>query len=175
MLMEQMNTSGRSALSKIQVTGFLTIHSAPAALRPHIEWGLQSILGTWVTLDWKPQPKAAGTYRTTLEFRDRTGTAAKVATALKAWHYLRFEVREESEFGGEFFRFTPDLGIHRSAIDGLGSIMISEHLIAQTLGKGFDEESLREEFERLLGNAWELALEPFRGVEMEEVMALRAI
>ena len=100
---------------------------------------------------------------------------AKVATALKAWHYLRFEVREESEIGGEFFRFTPDLGIHRSVIDGLGSIMISEHLIVQTLGKGFDEESLREEFQRLLGESWELALEPFRGVEMEEVMALRAI
>jgi hypothetical protein len=45
----------------------------------------------------------------------------------------------------------------------------------QTLGKGFDEESLREEFLRLLGESWELALEPFRGVEMEEVMALRAI
>jgi hypothetical protein len=27
----------------------------------------------------------------------------------------------------------------------------------------------------LLGESWELALEPFRGVEMEEVMALRAI
>ncbi len=57
----------------------------------------------------------------------------------------------------------------------MGTILISEHLIAQALGKGFDEESLREEFERLLGNSWELALEPFRGVEMEEVMALRAI
>ena len=173
--MEQMNSSGRSVISKTQVTGFLTIHSAPAALRPHIEWGLQSILGTWVALEWKPQPKATGTFRTTLEFRDRAGTAAKVATALKAWHYLRFEVREESEIGGEFFRFTPDLGIHRSVIDGLGSIMISEHLIVQTLGKGFDEDSLREEFQRLLGESWELALEPFRGVEMEEVMALRAI
>jgi hypothetical protein len=26
-----------------------------------------------------------------------------------------------------------------------------------------------------LGESWELALEPFRGVEMEEVMALRAV
>lgn len=173
--MEQMNSSGRTVTQKFHVTGFLAIHSAPAALRPHIEWGLQSILGTWVTLDWKPQPKAAGTYRTTVEFRDRAGTAAKVATALKAWHYLRFEVREESEVGGEFFRFTPDLGIHRSVIDGMGTILVSEHLIMQALGRGFDEESLREEFERLLGNSWELALEPFRGVEMEEVIALRAI
>ena len=89
--MEQMISSGRSVASKTHVTGFLTIHSAPAALRPHIEWGLQSILGTWVALEWKPQPKATGTFRTTLEFRDRAGSAAKVATALKAWHYLRFD------------------------------------------------------------------------------------
>jgi hypothetical protein len=173
--MEQMNSSGRSALSKMHVTGFLVIHSAPAALRPHIEWGLQSILGTWVCLEWKNQPHAPGTFRTTLEFRDRIGTGAKIATALKAWHYLRFEMREESEIGGEFFRFTPELGIHRSDIDGAGSIMISEHLITSSLAKAFDEESLREEFERILGNQWELALKPFRGVELGEVMALRAI
>jgi hypothetical protein len=157
------------------VTGFLVIHSAPAALRPHIEWGLQSILGDWVALEWMSQPKAAGTFRTSLEFRDRRGVAAKITTALKAWHYLRFEVREESEIGGEFFRFVPELGLHRSRIDELGSIAISENLLVQGLRKSFDEESLREELERLLGNAWEVALEPFRGVEFEEAIALRAI
>jgi len=157
------------------VTGFLVIHSAPAALRPHIEWGLQSILGDWVALEWKSQPKAAGTFRTSLEFRDRRGVAAKITTALKAWHYLRFEVREESAIGGDFFRFVPELGLHRSRIDELGSIAISENLLVQGLRKSFDEESLREELERLLGTAWELALEPFRGVEFEEAIALRAI
>jgi hypothetical protein len=161
--------------STSHVTGFLVIHSAPAALRPHIEWGLQSILGDWVVLEWKSQPKAAGTFRTSLEFRDRRGVAAKITTALKAWHYLRFEVREESEIGGEFFRFVPELGLHRSRIDDLGSIAISEDLLIQGLRKSFDEESLREEIERLLGTTWELALEPFRGVEFEEAIALRAI
>ena len=34
--------------------------------------------------------------------------------------------------------------------------------LLQGLKKSFDEESLREEIERLLGTAWELALEPFR-------------
>jgi len=162
-------------MSKTHVTGFLVIHSAPAALRPHIEWGLQSILGDWVALEWKSQPKAAGTFRTSLEFRDLRGVAAKITTALKAWHYLRFEVREESEIGGEFFRFVPELGLHRSRIDDLGSIAISEDLLIQGLRKSFDEESLREEIERLLGTTWELALEPFRGVEFEEAIALRAI
>jgi hypothetical protein len=45
----------------------------------------------------------------------------------------------------------------------------------QGLKKSFDEESLREELERLLGTAWELALEPFRSVEFEEAIALKAI
>jgi hypothetical protein len=161
--------------STSHVTGFLVIHSAPAALRPHIEWGLQSILGDWVALEWKGQPKAAGTFRTSLEFRDRRGIAAKITTALKAWHYLRFEVREESEIGGEFFRFVPELGLHRSTINEFGSISVSEELLIQSLKKSFDEDSLREEVERLLGTTWELALEPFRGVEFEEAIALRAI
>ena len=161
--------------STSHVTGFLVIHSAPAALRPHIEWGLQSILGDWVALEWKCQPKAAGTFRTSLEFRDRRGIAAKITTALKAWHYLRFEVREESEIGGEFFRFVPELGLHRSTINEFGSISVSEELLIQSLKKSFDEDSLREEVERLLGTTWELALEPFRGVEFEEAIALRAI
>lgn len=173
--MEAIASSHRSIASTSHVTGFLVIHSAPAALRPHIEWGLQSILGDWVALEWKSQPKAAGTFRTSLEFRERRGIAAKITTALKAWHYLRFEVREESEIGGEFFRFVPELGLHRSRIDELGSIAISEELIIQGLKKSFDEESLREELEKLLGTAWELALEPFRGVEFEEAIALRAI
>ena len=163
------------AMPKTHVTGFLVIHSAPAALRPHIEWGLQSILGDWVALEWKSQPKAAGTFRTALEFRDRRGVAAKITTALTAWHYLRFEVREESEIGGEFFRFVPELGLHRSRIDELGSVTIPEDLLIQGLKRSFDEESLRKELERLLGTTWELALEPFRGVEFEEAIALRAI
>jgi hypothetical protein len=157
------------------VTGFLVIHSAPAALRPHIEWGLQSIVGNWLSLEWNSQPKATGTFRTTVEFRDRKGTAAKITTALKAWHYLRFEVREESEMGGEFFRFVPELGLHRSTINEFGSISVSEELLIQSLKKSFDEDSLREEIERVLGTAWELALEPFRGVEFEEAIALKAI
>jgi hypothetical protein len=173
--MEAIASSSRSVASKSHATGFLVIHSAPAALRPHIEWGLQSIVGDWLSLEWKSQPKAAGTFRATVEFRERRGTAAKITTALKAWHYLRFEVREESETGGEFFRFVPELGLHRSNIDELGSISVSEELLIQGLKKSFDEESLREELERLLGTAWELALEPFRSVEFEEAIALKAI
>jgi hypothetical protein len=157
------------------ITGLLTIHSAPSALRPHIEWGLQSILGNWVSLDWKVQPHFSGTHRTTIEFKDRPGTAAKIATALRNWHYLRFEVREEAAKGGEYFRFTPELGIHRTDIDGLGNAVVSEVHIGNALAKSFDEDSLRFELEQILGKPWEFELEPLRNIEIEEVIRLKAI
>ena len=50
--MQELNPSGQNRdRLKESVTGLLVIHSAPNALRPHIEWGLQSILGTWLTIN----------------------------------------------------------------------------------------------------------------------------
>jgi len=135
--MQELQSTGQNRERlKESVSGLLVIHSAPAALRPHIEWGLQSILGNWLILNWLEQPLTAGSYRTTVEFRDKRGSAAKIASALRGWHYLRFEVREESELGGEFFRCTPDLGIHRAGIDGMGNIVVTEHQIMDALAKG---------------------------------------
>lgn len=174
--MQELHPSGanRDRL-KESVTGLLVIHSAPNALRPHIEWGLQSILGTWLTLQWREQPCAPGTYRTTVEFRDVRGSAAKIASALRGWHYLRFEVREESELGGEFYRSTPELGIHRASIDGLGNIVVTEHQIMEALAKGFDDISIRDAIDEILGNQWERELAPFREVEIDQIIQLRAI
>jgi len=91
------------------LAGLITIHSAPTALRQHIEWGLNSLLGVPQHFTWRDQPLAAGTIRTTLEYRGEVGLASKIATALKSWHYLRFEVQELGNNGGEYFRFTPEL------------------------------------------------------------------
>ena len=174
--MQELHPSGQNRdRLKESVAGLLVIHSAPNALRPHIEWGLQSILGTWLTLQWRDQPCAPGTYRTTVEFRDVRGSAAKIASALRGWHYLRFEVREESELGGEFYRSTPELGIHRASIDGAGSILINENQITTALDKSFDEEALRTALEDALGMKWELELEPLRAVDMQERSHLQAI
>jgi hypothetical protein len=163
------------AHDKVRAGGYLVIHSAPSALRQHIEWGLQSLLGNSLSVDWKVQPHFPGTYRTTVEFKELRGMSAKIATALRNWHYLRFEVREETVSGGEYFRFTPDLGMHRSEIDGLGNIIVGEHLIEAALAKSFDEESIRESISTIFGKAWELELAPLRNVEIEEVVRLKAI
>lgn len=156
------------------LAGLVVIHSAPTALRQHIEWGLNSLLGVPQNIFWRDQPLAAGTARTSLEFRAPAGTAAKIATALKNWHYLRFEVSELGVHGGEMFRGTPELGIHRATIDSVGTIVVSEDTIRQALTH-FDDLELRENLETSLGNEWELALEPFRGVDLQEVQRLRAI
>jgi hypothetical protein len=156
------------------LAGLVVIHSAPTALRQHIEWGLNSLLGAPQNIFWRDQPLAPGTVRTTLEFRAPLGTASKIATALKNWHYLRFEVSELGTHGGEIFLCTPELGIHRATVDAVGTILVSEDVIRKALAH-FDDIEIRENLERALGREWEVALEPFRGVDLQEVQRLRAI
>ncbi|QLL23914.1 DUF3145 domain-containing protein [Actinobacteria bacterium IMCC25003] len=156
------------------LAGLVVIHSAPTALRQHIEWGLNSLLGAPQNIFWRDQPLAPGTVRTTLEYRAPLGTASKIATALKNWHYLRFEVSELGKDGGEIFRCTPDLGIHRATVDAVGTILVSEDVIRKALAH-FDDVEIRENLERALGKEWEVALEPFRGVDLQEIQRLRAI
>lgn len=154
--------------------GYITIHVAPSALRQHIEWGLNSLLGTPHNFSWRTQPLAAGTYRTHLDIRVPVGTSAKIATLLKNWHYLQFEVSELDEFGGELFRFTPELGIHRAQLDSAGNLLLTENQVATSL-TSFDDLEMRENLELALGKPWDMALEPFRGVDLQEVARLRAI
>ena len=154
--------------------GLVVIHSAPSALRQHIEWGLNSLLGAPQNIFWRDQPLSPGTVRTTLEFRAPIGTAAKIATALKNWHYLRFEVSEIGVAGGEIFRCTPELGIHRATVDQVGTILISEDVVRKALAH-YDDEEIRENLEVALGSQWDHALEPFRGVDLQEVQRLHAI
>jgi uncharacterized protein YfdQ (DUF2303 family) len=156
------------------MNGHLTIHSAPSALRQHIEWGINSLLGSPQNFMWRDQPLAAGTSRTSLEFRAPRASAAKIATALKNWYYLRFEVHELDQGGGELFRCTPELGIHRATLDAAGNIQVSENQISKALSH-FDDLELRENLELALGKPWDLALEPYRGVDLQEVARLRAI
>jgi hypothetical protein len=158
-----------------QVRGFLTIHSAPSALRHHIDWAIQSVLGNWTKLSWNSQPLLPGTFRTQLEFRGSQGVASEIASSLRSWHYLNFEVIEGTELGGELFRFTPELGIHRAVVDPSGGILVNENQLSAILANSFDEESIREGIAVLMGNSWECELERFRSVDLQEIPRLRAI
>jgi hypothetical protein len=153
--------------------GYLAIHSAPSALTRHIQWAVANLLGRSVLLMWKPQPLLPGTYRTTCEWRDRSGTGAELASALRGWHYLRFEIREEESEGSVLFRFTPELGIHRAVLDTAGSVMLTENQITSAMT--LNDDGLRESIGRSLGTAWDLELEQFRRVELEGISHSQAI
>lgn len=161
--------------SRNQARGLLVIHSVPSALRRHIDWAIQSLLGNHVDVEWKSQPLIARTYRTTIEWRDGSGLASQLASSLRTWHYIYFEVQEISDAGGEIFRFTPELGIHRGVFDTSGAIQIGEFMVTNILKNSFDEESLREGLALALGTDWENELERFRGVDLQEASHLRAI
>lgn len=154
--------------------GLLTIHTCPMALIRHVEWSIQSILGP-VTIKWRNQPLVAGTQRTQIEWRrNQVKDSSEIkdtelASALKSWHYLRFEITSASQL----FRFTPDLGLHRASIDEMGNILITENQVKSSLAKS--DDLMRESLDVALGTEWDMELEPFRGVDLQEIAQLRAI
>jgi len=93
--------------------GVLYVHSAPSALCPHLEWAVGGVLGAAVNLEWSPQPAQAGSYRAELGYAGEPGTAAAIASALRGWNHLRFEVTEDPTPASEGARYsyTPDLGV----------------------------------------------------------------
>ena len=145
--------------------GVLFIHSAPSALCPHVEWAVGGVFGAPVRVDWIPQPIERSAYRTEYSWAGPAGTAARLASALKGWQKLRFEVTEEATSGSESERYsyTPALGVFH-AITGIhGDIMIPEDrirhaMLAATQGGPTLADALGE----LLGQAWDRELEPFR-------------
>ncbi|MFD7075823.1 DUF3145 domain-containing protein [Nocardioides sp. NPDC057577] len=145
--------------------GVVFVHSAPSALCPHIEWAVAGVLGAPVNFDWTAQPAQAGTYRAELFWSGAVGSAAAIASALKGWTHLRFEVTEDgtSTSEGARYSFTPDLGVFH-AVTGLhGDIMIPEdRLKAAVVKAALGDTTLELEVDKLLGKPWDDELETFR-------------
>lgn len=145
--------------------GVLFVHSAPSALCPHIEWAASGVLGAPVDGDWMPQPAEQKTYRCEISWQAPVGTAAKLASALRGWGLLRFEVTEEPTQTSEGCRysFTPDLGIFHALTGPHGDFLIPEDRIKACMAKAArGEVALEVALEGLLGRAWDDELETFR-------------
>lgn len=145
--------------------GVLYIHSAPRALCPHVEWAVAGVLGARVSLDWIRQPAEPNMWRSELSWTADAGTASRLASALRGWHLLRFEVTEEaSELGeGERYSSTPELGIFHAVMGAHGDIMIPEDRLRAAMTRaGRGDVDLNQELEMLLGKPWDDELEPFR-------------
>ncbi|MFF5155941.1 DUF3145 domain-containing protein [Streptomyces sp. NPDC000348] len=145
--------------------GVLYVHSAPRALCPHVEWAIAGVLGTRVSLDWIRQPAAPGTWRSEFSWQGQAGTASQLASALRGWQMLRFEVTSEPcpAAEGERYSCTPDLGIFHAVTGIHGDILIPEDRLRAALVRSRTEETdLESEIARLLGKPWDDELEPFR-------------
>ena len=163
--------------TRVATRGVLYVHSTPSALCPHIEWAAGGVLGHAVNLEWTGQAAQVGTYRAEYSWSGVSGTAAAIASALRGWDRLRFEVTEDPTSGTEGVRFscTPDLGIFHAVTGIHGDIMIPEDRLKAAVVKAADSDlaadqngdlaassTLLGELEKLLGKPWDAELEPFR-------------
>ncbi|AIY18302.2 hypothetical protein KR76_18755 [Pimelobacter simplex] len=123
------------------------------------------VLGVPVNPDWTPQSAQSGSYRCEFSWTGKPGAAAEMASALRGWNHLRFEITEEptSATEGARFSYTPDLGVFH-AVTGLhGDIMIPEdRLKAAVVRSALGEVTLENEIDKLLGKPWDDELETFR-------------
>jgi hypothetical protein len=153
------------SVPRVTSSGVVFIHSTPAALCPHIGWALESVLGQPVTLEWARQPRGTKLLRTEVSWEGEAGSGGQMASALRGWDNLRYEVTEEPSPGNDGSRWshTPTLGIHHSwtSADG-GAVINEDRLRAAIAASKGDPAVLTQELDRLLGRAWDDELEPFR-------------
>ena len=145
--------------------GVVFVHSSPSALCPHIEWAIGGVLGVPVSLDWTPQPAQTGTYRAEYSWSGDVGAGAAIASALRGWNHLRFEITEEPTASTEGARFsgTPTLGIFHAVTGVHGDILIPEdRLKAAVVKAAMGQTTLELEIDQLLGRPWDAELETFR-------------
>lgn len=145
--------------------GVLYVHSSPRALCPHVEWAAGRAIGRAVNFTWEEQPVLKGSQRAEFYWEGAPGTGAAIASALRGWEHLRFEVTEDAGLGSDGARWlhTPDLGIFFAQTDTAGNVVIPEDRIRYAMEvAGTNALELHRELRLALGQAWDDELEPFR-------------
>jgi hypothetical protein len=143
----------------------LYVHSSPRALCPHVEWAAGRALGRAVNFTWADQPVMRGTQRTEFYWEGSQGTGAAIASGLRGWEHLRFEVTEDAGLGTDGARWmhTPDLGIFYAQTDTAGNMVVPEDRVRYAMEvAGTNALELHRELRLALGQSWDDELEPFR-------------
>jgi hypothetical protein len=130
----------------------------------HIEWAINQALGEVVSFTWVNQPLNPGSKAMEFEYKHHLPIAAKLVIALKAWHYIRFEVREVNKNTQDviFFRATPELGLHQVSATTNGDVVLNENQINTIIKNSLSYEKLQANLENALGVNWDIELEPYR-------------
>ncbi|WP_084126808.1 DUF3145 domain-containing protein [Demequina sp. NBRC 110054] len=144
--------------------GVLFVHSATRAMGPHIEWAAQGVLGPRAHFEWTDQPAGHRMFRAEVAWQGRPGTGAALASALRGWEHVRYEVTEDPSFGcdGGRWMHTPSLGIFHAVTDVHGNIVVPEDRIRSVMEAGGTATDFARAMNLALGTAWDEELEPFR-------------
>src|SRR5699024_4813264 len=123
-----------------------------------------SVLDAQVAFEWTPQPAAPGMFRAELSWVGAAGSGPRLASALRGWNHLRYEVTEEASRGvdGGRWSHTPELGIFHAQIDAGGNAVVPEDRVRAAMEHAREPARMRHELELALGQAWDDELEPFR-------------
>ena len=157
--------TGATVARASMTQGVLFVHSAPRALCPHVEWAAGRALGYGVSFAWRPQPVLPNAQRAVYVWEGEVGTGAAIASALRGWEHLRYEVTEDPsvESDGGRWMHTPDLGIFHAQTDTAGNVVIPEDRVRAAMETaGANAFELHRELRLALGQAWDDELEPFR-------------
>lgn len=153
------------ATPRTATRGVVYIHSTPKALCPHVVWAIEGVLGPGVMVHWTEQTAAPGLVRTELSWAAEPGTGARLASAMRGWEHLRYEVTEEPSPGcdGSRWSHTPRLGIHHTWTSANGDAVVNEDRLREVvlLSQG-SPEAIHDMLEEVLGLEWDDELEPFR-------------
>lgn len=155
--------------------GLIVIHSCPPALAQHVSWTLSTAIGEPVRPMWIEQPAEQGLVRTEVDWTGPVGSAARIASAMRGWSDVRFEVTEATATGRDGVRYvhTPALGIFYTLIDAAGNSMVGEDRVRYALGVSEgDAVLLKRELDLALGTAWDDELEPYRAAQFGAVIEL---
>ncbi len=147
--------------------GVLYIHSAPRALAPHIDWAASGVLGVPARLQWREQPVGPGLVRADLTWRGREDTGARLASAIRGWDDVRYEVVQDATAHADGARWscTPELGIFHAATDRAGNTVLSEDHVRACMERAASSrnpEALARELSLALGEPWDEDLEIYR-------------
>ncbi|MEA4944625.1 MAG: DUF3145 domain-containing protein [Propionicimonas sp.] len=145
--------------------GVILIHSAPAALCPHLEWAVSAATGSVIRFDWTPQPAEPRTMRAEHLWSGDVGSGAAIASALAGCQRARFEVTEDATrtTEGQRWAYTPRLGVFSAATGPTGDIMVHENRLKRAItAEALGGKPLAEALQELLGTRWDDELEVFR-------------
>jgi hypothetical protein len=144
--------------------GRLTVLSCPPPLCPHVEFAVSAVLATPVSLTWSAQPAVPGQLYAELEYVAAAGAAEGLAARLRGLGPVRFEVVEGTVSGADAHRYAydPDLGVHHATLAANGDVTVGEGQLRALLGRSGDGAALAQGLSKLLGDAWDVALDPLR-------------